>query len=268
MSLKITILGCGNSSGVPSVGNFWGACNPVEPKNRRTRCALLVESATTTLLVDTGADLRAQANAHNIQNVSAVLYTHHHSDHVNGIDDLRGYFYRGGKVPLPVYGSDETFKDLTRRFDYLFEGGNHEFFYPPIVKAHRFAQEDYGRPQHIGDIDFVPFLVDHGTCTAVGYRFGDFGYTVDMKTLDAAAIACLKGVKIWVADAAAYHNPDNAVHANLDTVYAYNDLIGAAEVYISSLSTLMDYETLKQELKPGFFPAYDGLSFEAQGFEI
>jgi phosphoribosyl 1,2-cyclic phosphate phosphodiesterase len=130
------------------------------------------------------------------------------------------------------------------------------------VAANPFAPEDYGRVKYIDNIEFVPFLVDHGTCMAVGYRFGDFGYTVDMKSLDDRALACLRGVKIWVVDAAAYHNPDNAVHANLESVYAYNDVIGAQAVYISSLSTLMDYQTLKDELRSGFHPAWDGIQFE------
>jgi phosphoribosyl 1,2-cyclic phosphate phosphodiesterase len=261
MSMKITILGCGNSSGVPSVGNFWGACDEYEPKNRRARCSIAVQSDNTTLIVDTGGDFRHQMNQFSINKIDAVLYTHPHSDHCHGIDDLRGFFFRHGRKAIDVYGSAETLADISKRFDYLFDGGNNEEFYPPMVTAHIFPESIYGHKQCIGDIDFIPYKIDHGTCTVTGYRFGDFAYSVDMKTMDAAALEIIRGAKIWVVDGAAYKNPDNLVHANLETIYAYNRVIGAKEVYISSLSTLMDYQTLKDELPPGFYPAYDGLSF-------
>lgn len=259
MSIKITVMGCGNSSGVPSIGNFWGVCDPLESRNRRTRCALAVQSETTTLIVDTGSDFRAQMNEFKINNLDAVLYTHAHSDHCHGIDDLRGFFFRHGRKAIDVYGSAETLADIGRRFDYLFEGGNSEEFYPPMVKANIFPESAYGELQCVGDIEFIPYKIDHGTCTATGYRFGDFAYSVDMKILDQTALNVIKGCKIWVVDGAAYNNADNAVHANLQTIFDYNAYIGADEVYITSLSTLMDYQTLKAELPDGYYPAYDGL---------
>ncbi len=262
MSLKITIMGCGNSSGVPAIGNFWGACDPQEPRNKRTRCALAVQSENTTLILDTGSDFREQMNRHHISNLSAVLYTHPHSDHCHGIDDLRGFFFRQGRKALDVYGSEETLADITKRFDYLFKGGNNEEFYPPMLTTHTYAKNMYGRTQCVGDIEFIPYKIDHGSCIVTGYRFGDFAYSVDMKTMDETALNTIAGVKIWVVDGAAYKNPDNAVHADLETIYRYNKIIKAKEVYISSLSTIMDYQTLRTELPKGFYPAYDGLVFE------
>lgn len=259
MSLKFTITGCGNSSGVPSAGNYWGACDPNEPKNKRARCSLWVRSENTSLVIDTGADFRQQTNQFNIQNIDAVLYTHQHSDHCHGIDDLRALYFRHGKTRIKTYGKYDVLQELEERFPYLFRGGNSEEYYPAILEPMAFKDEDYNKPYQIGDISFIPFLMDHGTCQSVGYRFGDVSYCVDMKSLDQVALDVLKETKIWIVDGAGYDNPKNSVHANLNDLIEYNNIIGASKVYVTCLSTHMDYKTLCNEFKNGFLPAYDGL---------
>lgn len=259
MSLKITIIGCGNSSGVPSAGNYWGQCDPQEPKNRRSRCCLAVQSEETNLIIDTGADFRHQMNAFNLQKLDAVLYSHQHSDHCHGLDDLRPYYFRNNRQPVPCYGHSEALEEVVTRFDYLFYGGNHSVFYPAILKAIPFEQHEYGSEYQIGDITFIPFEMDHSTCTTVGYRFGDVSYCVDMKRLDQKALDIIKGSKIWIVDGAGYKNPDNDVHADLETLYHYQDYIQADQVFVTCLSTMMDYKTLSSELPQGFLPAYDGM---------
>lgn len=258
MKATLTILGCGNSSGVPAAGGYWGQCNPDEPKNLRTRSSIAIQSETTTLIVDTGPDFRNQTIRENIQNLDAVLYSHHHSDHVNGIDDLRGFAFRS-KNQVPVYGSQETLDILGQYFPYAFKGGNHEL-YPPILKPNMF--ETFGEPHTIGDIEFIPFQMDHGSCTATGYRFGDVAYSVDMLTLDETAIQTLRGINTWIVDAAAYKNTDNSVHANFETITELNQHIGARQIYLSSLSLIMDYQTLKAEIPENWQPAHDGLKIE------
>ncbi len=256
--MKFTILGCGNSTGVPAIGNVWGACDPNESKNRRTRCSLLVESATTKIVIDTGPDFHAQLTRHNIQAIDAVLYTHAHSDHMAGIDDIRAITFRRKSV-TPVFGSRETMDELTRLYDYLFFGGKSKI-YPPILEHHIF---EYENKIQVGDIEFSTFAMDHGTCVSTGYRFGDFAYATDFLRLDDRAVAALKGVKVWIADAAGYKETGNKVHANLETLYALNQKIGAEQVYLTSLSLSMDYKTLCAELPPGFAPAWDGLVIDA-----
>ena len=259
--MKFTILGCGNSTGVPSIGDVWGACDPKEPKNRRGRCSLLVESKTTKLVIDTGPDFREQLTRVKIPTVDAILYTHSHDDHVMGISDIRSITFRNKKI-TPVYGSAETLDEITQRFDYHFKGGKSKL-YPPILQAMEI--KDFGVKNTIGDIDFVPFHQDHGTCITTGYRFGDFAYSVDFISLEDAAVNVLKGVKTWVVDAAGYKEPRDDgrlhVHANLDTIYELNKRVGASQVYLTSLSLAMDYKTLTEELRAGYAPAYDGLSF-------
>ncbi len=258
MKLKITVLGCGNSTGVPAIGDYWGACDPKEPKNVRTRCSLAVQSEKTTIVIDTGPDFSRQMTREKIPTLDAVLYTHAHGDHINGIDELRIITLRNKKL-APVYGNLATMKDLQERYVYMFKGNNHEL-YPPLLEAN--VIDNFGKAMTVGDITFTPFVQDHGTCKTVGYRFGDFGYSTDILDLDQTAVKTLEGIKTWIVDGCAYNQTNNAVHASLETVYRLNDQIGAERVYITSLSLGMDYKTVKGELKEGYEPAYDGLKLE------
>jgi phosphoribosyl 1,2-cyclic phosphate phosphodiesterase len=257
--LKITLLGSGNSSGVPAAGNHWGKCDPKNPKNQRSRACLSVQSDTTTIIIDTGADFRQQMNGANIAFIDAVFLTHDHSDHINGIDDLRAYFFKRDQRPVPVYMQTETKTEINRRFPYLTRY-DALGLYPPIVEF-KIVETTLNQPatHQIGDIDFITFLQDHGTCTTLGFRFGDVGYSTDMVNLNDTAIQSLKGIKTWIVDGAAYHQPTNPVHANLESIYALNKQIGASQVYITNLTPSMDYETLCAELPEGYRPAYDGL---------
>ncbi len=259
----LTILGCGNSTGVPAIGNYWGSCDATEPKNTRTRSSALIQTATTALMIDTGPDFRQQLNRENISDIDAVLFTHHHSDHTTGIDELRVLKFRNKKEHIPVYGNKYTLHDLQMRCEYLFTGGNHKL-YPPIVKPIEIAPESYGKPLQIGDIEYIPFEQDHGSCMSVGYRFGDTAYSLDVLTLDDTAIKTLKGIKNWIVDCAAYKDNSNAVHAGLDTIFALNKKIGAENVFLSSLSLSMDYKILCKELPQGYKPCYDGLKLNIQ----
>lgn len=254
----ITILGCGNSSGVPAIGNYWGACDPQEPKNERSRSSILIKSDQTTLIVDTGPDFRHQLNRENIGNIDAVLYSHHHSDHTAGIDELRALKFRNKKECIAIYVNKKTCHELQHRFHYLFHGGDHAL-YPPILKANEIMPDAYGKKMQIGDIIITPFEQDHGTCQSVGYRFGDTAYSVDILTLDDKALETLKGIKTWIVDCAGYHDADNPVHAHLNTIYKLNETIKAETVYLTSLSFIMDYQTLIDELPDGYDPCYDGL---------
>ncbi len=258
MKAKVTILGCGNSTGVPAIGNIWGACDPSEPKNRRRRASIAVQSDTTTIIIDTGPDFREQANEVNIKAIDAVLYTHAHSDHVAGIDELRVITFRQ-KKQTKIYGNAWSIADLRKRYEYLFSGNNHEL-YPVVVEPR--VINDFGMPVTIGDITFTPFEQDHGTCSTVGYRFGDFAYSTDMLTLNDAAIGALRGIKTWLVDAAAYKDPHNKVHACVNEVIRLNGQIRAQQVWLTSLSLPMDYKTLRDELPDGCAPAYDGLTLE------
>lgn len=256
MDVKFTILGCGNSTGVPSAGNHWGKCDPAEPKNQRTRCCALIETNGKTFVIDTGPDFRQQMNRANVKHIDAVLYTHAHSDHMNGIDDLRGYVFRQSHK-MPVYASAETFLDLGGYFPYMFHGGKIDL-YPQLLTQHTIT-EFCKALIFPGDVPIIPLELNHFSCTSTGYRIGSLAYCVDMVGLDAKAIESLRGIEIWIVDAAGYHQTDNKVHANLETIYKLNAQIGARRVILTSLSLAMDYKTLVSELPEGYEPAYDGM---------
>lgn len=254
--LEFTILGAGNSSGVPAAGNHWGDCDPHEPRNRRTRASLWVKSETTSIVIDTGPDFREQSSRENIKNIDAVFYTHAHGDHCNGMDDLRGYRYRSGRL-VPVYGSAQTLQEIHDRFPYIFDGGESKDLYPPLVEAYEL--KTMGQAVQIGDIHIIPYDMDHATVIATGYRIGPVGYSVDMWKLDDSAVDTLKGIDVWIVDAAGYLDTKNKVHANFEVIAALNERIGAGRVILSCLTLGMDYEKTQNHLPPGFELAYDGM---------
>ncbi len=264
MSLKIKILGCGNSSGVPAIGNYWGVCDPSEPRNIRMRSSLSVQSNETTIIVDTGPDISRQTTLFDITSIDGVFYTHQHSDHTNGISDLRMMYFRNGCHTIPCYGSAEALDEILQRFDYMFIVGDHTKLYPPVLTVNSFETNQYNEVQSFKDISYIPFLMDHGTCAAVGYRFGDLSYCVDIRSMDDKALECIKGSKIWIVDGSGYNSKDHPVHASLETLYRYNEYLEVQEVYITSLSPSMDYKTLLKELPEGYYPAYDGQTFKSE----
>ncbi len=257
MTPKVTILGCGHSAGTPMIGNYWGACDPEEPKNRRTRSSIIVQSENTNLLIDTGPDLREQINRTDINRIDAVLYTHAHSDHISGIDELR-VFRMKDRRETNIYGNAETINELEERYSYLFTT-KHEGIYPKVLNSHIIKEHEFYSPYKIEDIDVVPYEQEHGTCKSMGYRFGDVAYSTDFLDLGQQALETLSGVKIWIADGCGYKMERNMVHATLDKLYQLNQVVQADKVYVSHLSQMMDYQTLKDELPDGFEPAYDGL---------
>ncbi len=259
--LKITVLGCGGSAGVPASGNYWGACDPNEPRNNRMRCSIAVQSAQTTIIIDTGPDFRHQVNRAGINNLDAVLYTHYHGDHVDGMADLRTFRFRN-KALVSIYANAETLDVFERTVPHLLH--MQEMVYPQILEAHEIPIQQYGKKMSVGDISFVPFDQDHTTCRTLGYRFGDFAYSVDMVNIESAGLEALRGVKTWLVDGTGYHQDDNIVHASFNKIYQLNQIVGADRVIITSLSLSMDYRTMLGELPPGYEPAYDGLVFEAR----
>lgn len=262
MTLKITILGCGHSAGVPSIGNFWGQCDPEEPRNRRTRPSIAVQSANTNLIVDTGPDFKAQINATDITRIDAVLYTHGHGDHVHGIDDLRVMRIRN-KAVIPVYSNQATIEELHERFGYLFAESGSDGIYPQVIDPHIWSKSHFNQSHIVGDIDVVPFEQSHGEDgISLGFRMGNFAYSTDMTDLSQESLEVLAGVDTWVVDAGGYKMPHNYVHATLRDVYALNEIVQARQVYLTHMPSYMDYRTMLAELPEGYAPAYDGMVIE------
>ena len=265
MKLTFTILGCGSSGGVPRPGTGWGACDPANPKNRRRRCALLVErrrgNDVTRVLVDTGPDLRDQLIDSGTDWVDAVLYTHEHADHTHGIDDLRGLFLKRRRR-VDVYADDATSRMLMTRFAYCFaQPAGSE--YPPILTMHELKA---GVPLSIagpgGPIEVLPFLQDHGDIQSLGFRFGDVAYSSDLHDMPDASAEALAGLDLWIVDALRQH--PHPSHFSVADALAWIERIKPRRAVLTNMHTDLDYEVLRLSLPAGVEPAYDGMRIEAE----
>ena len=263
MTLKFTILGCGSSMGVPRVALGWGDCDPGEPKNRRRRCALLVERSqgpgkVTRVLVDAGPDLRAQLLDANVDWLDGVLISHEHADHIHGIDDLRPLFIHKRRR-IDIWLDDPTSRAMHSRFGYCFMTPP-DSSYPPIVTEHRLTP---GEPVTVhgqgGPIKVLPILQGHGDIPSLGFRFGNVAYSADVKNLPDASVAALEGLDVWIVDALRKH--PHPSHFNLDEAVEWIARIKPKRAILTDLHTDMDYAALRATLPAHIEPAYDGMSF-------
>jgi len=250
--MKLRILGCGTSSGVPRVGNDWGDCDPAEPRNRRSRVAIAVEHGDTRVLVDTGPDLREQLLSAGICDVDAVIWTHDHADHCHGIDDLRQVYHARG-APVEGYARPDTLDVLQTRFAYAFEG---KAGYPPVVTANPL-------PDRLLLGKIVLRIVDqpHGATTSAGIRFDvdgkSIGYSTDVNRLTDAMVDLFGGVDIWVVDA--LRRRPHPSHASLSEALGWIEVVQPARAILTHMDQSMDYAPLAAELPPGVEPGYDGM---------
>lgn len=251
--MRVTVLGCGGSSGVPVIGNQWGACDPANPRNRRLRPSILVEQGGTKLLVDTTPDLRQQLLAAGVDRLDAVLWTHHHADHAHGIDELREICRLMGHG-LDAWGLAEHLTELERRFGYCFQPQKPgDSIYRPVLAA---RQVD--GPFSVGEVPVLPFLQDHGYSRTLGFRFGRFAYSTDVVRLDESAFAALEGIEVWIVDCTRVE-PPHPVHAHLPLTLSWIERVRPKRAYFTHMNQSMDYDTLRRILPPGVEPAYDGL---------
>ncbi len=263
MSLVVTILGCGSSTGVPRVGAGWGACDPTQPKNRRRRCSILVEqtgdAGTTTVLVDTSPDLREQLLDAGVTRLDAVLYSHEHADHTHGIDDLRPMAIHMRKR-VPIYADEKTGMLLRDRFGYCFRTplGSP---YPPILEE--FAIHRY-RPLVIegpgGPVHSVPFLMQHGAGTALGFRFGGLAYASDVSAMPDESMAQFQDLDVLILDALRY--TPHPTHFSVSESLAFIASVRPRRAILTNLHTDLDYAELTSGLPTDVEAAFDGLRIQ------
>lgn len=253
--MKVTILGCGASGGVPLIGNDWGDCDPSEPKNRRRRSSILIEGEGTTILVDSSPDCRAQLLDTGISHLDAVIYTHAHADHIHGIDDLRGVNI-AMNAAIPAYGSAITLEQINTRFGYAFAPLDFKargYFYKPCLDPMPVGEEAF----RVGGIDIQPIRQDHGFSITLGLRIGRFAYSVDVVELDERAFDLLQGVDNWIVGCLG--RSPHPTHGHLDKVLGWIDRVGPRRAWLSHMGQSLDYGTLRAELPPHVAPAHDGL---------
>jgi phosphoribosyl 1,2-cyclic phosphate phosphodiesterase len=263
MSVRFTLLGTGSSGGVPRVGPVWGNCDPANPKNRRRRCALLVERrggrGRTTALVDTPPDLREQLLDAAVATLDGVLFTHDHADHTHGIDDLRGVFFNN-KRRVQVWADAATRRTLESRFDYCFQQRSGSF-YPAILQAHDILPPEPVRIEGGGGaIEAVPIVQDHGDMPSLGFRFGNVAYSPDISGLPDSSVPLLQGLDLWIVDA--LRPMPHPSHFSVQQAVEWIERVGAKRAILTHMTVELDYETLRRQLPPKVVPGYDGMVVE------
>lgn len=252
--MKVTILGCGPAGGVPSVGGGWGGCDPGEPRNRRRRPSVLVEENGVAILIDSSPDLREQLLDAGVRRLDAVLYTHAHADHLHGIDDLREV-NRAMRAPLAVYATAEVLDIIRRRFGYVFEPLEVDYYYKPVLQPHEITGAF-----EVAGLAVVPFEQDHGTCTSLGFRIGDFAYSTDLTGLDTRAFGVLDGVRLWVVDA--FVDRPHETHASVAQAVEWIGRVQPQRAVLTHMGGALDYNELKRRLPGHIEPGYDGMMIE------
>ncbi len=250
--MKITVLGCGPSGGVPLVGCGCAVCRSDEPRNRRLRPSVLVEAEGVRVLVDASPDLRAQLLAAGVARLDAVVFTHAHADHTHGIDDLRAVNHCIDAI-LPAYGDAETLRALETRFAYAFSPRTPGYgWYKPQL-----APREIAGPFRIGALEVRPFRQAHGRSRTLGLRFGDFAYSTDVSALDEDAFAALEGVRVWIVDC--LRPEPNPVHSHLAQSLAWIARVRPERGILTHMGHRLDYRELAATLPEGVEPAYDGM---------
>ena len=249
--MKVTILGSGSSGGVPLIGNYWGNCDPNNVKNNRTRVSIVVNINNYDLLFDTSPDLRVQSIKNNINKIDAVLWTHSHADHANGIDDLRQFLWTK-KERLPVFSNQKTINDLKVRFSYIFEQNN-SYFQPPLdVNIIENSQFDFN------GIKIIAFNQNHGKEITLGYKINNFVYSTDVKSFPEESEKYLYGLDLWVVDCVRYEPHYSQSH--FDQTRSWINKYQPNTAILTHLGAWLDYKDLLSKCPANVEPAYDGLS--------
>ena len=256
--MKLTLLGTGTSFGIPVIGCDCAVCTSTDPRDKRTRCAAVIEHEGHTLLIDTPPELRLQLLAARVRMVDGVLFTHTHADHIAGIDDLRAFSDRKGG-DLPLYGSVETVATLRTGHRYIFDDSIKAL--PGTTKPQLSLHEiSAGKRQRIGGIEVLPLAFPHGHATVYGFRFGDMAYITDVKEVPPAARAELKGLKLLVLNALRYK--PHPTHLSIDDALAVVQDLAPERTLFTHLTHDTGHAALAAALPKGVEPGYDGLSVE------
>jgi len=260
-----TILGCGSSGGVPRIGNDWGICDPDEPRNRRRRCALLIEGWSdgsdqpTRVLIDTGVDLREQLLDAQVDRVDAVLYTHEHADHTHGIDDLRVLALHN-RQRVDVYFGVATETRLREAFGYCFESPPGSD-YPPILNGHRIAAGDtLDIVGPGGSLLISVFEQEHGNITSLGFRLGGFAYSCDLSGFPPASHAAISGLDLWVIDA--LRITPHPSHLSLAETLDWIKRFAPRQAVLTDMHVDLDYARVEATTPAHVTPAFDGMRID------
>lgn len=250
--MKVYFLGTGTSQGIPVIGSHHSVCQSSDLKDKRLRVSVWISWENHSYLIDCGPDFRQQMLASNCQKVDGILYTHEHSDHTAGMDDIRPFYFKQGEIP--IYAHRRVIENLKKRFDYIFEIENK---YPgaPSVKTIEVVNN---RPFYIGNKTAIPINVMHGNLQVFGYRIDDFAYLTDVKTIEKSEMDKLKNLKVLVVNA--LREEPHSTHFNLQEALDFIALVKPKKAYLTHISHIMGFhEEVQQKLPKHVFLAHDNL---------
>lgn len=251
--MRLTFLGTGTSTGVPTIGCHCAVCTSADPRDRRTRPSLMIEYDGRVVLIDTTPDFRQQALREKIERLDAVIFTHGHVDHILGLDDTRVFYFRQ-KVPLPIYADEATLATLRKVFAYIFD---QTYKYGGLGKLDPHAV--VGKFELWGQ-EFVPVPVFHGELPVLGFRFGSAAYVTDFSTIPESSMPLLEGLEVLVLDALR-HAP-HPTHSNLEQSLALAARLKPRRTLFTHIAHELGHEATNAALPPGVELAHDALRIE------
>ncbi|NJY62516.1 MBL fold metallo-hydrolase [Salinimicrobium sp. CDJ15-81-2] len=252
--MKVTFLGTGTSQGIPVIGSNHPVCRSSDPKDKRLRVSVLVQVDDLNIVIDCGPDFRQQMLANQVEKLDAILFTHEHSDHTVGLDDIRPYFFKQGDIP--VYAHQRVMASLQKRFDYIFDSENK---YPgaPSVQEHVITNTAFT----VKGVNILPVEVMHNRVQVFGFRIRDFAYITDAKIVEEEEAEKLKGVDVLVVNA--LRKEPHHSHFNLEEALDFIKKINPEKAFLTHISHMLGFhEEVQAQLPPNVYLAYDNLQIE------
>lgn len=260
-SMEVTLLGTGTSVGIPVIGCGCRVCSSTDPRDVRTRCSCHVYAEGIHLIIDTGPDFRRQALREGINHVDGVLFTHHHFDHVAGMDDLRPFFFNNRR-PIHCFARANTADVLQGMFTYIFEDGSYPGVPDLVLHEVDALFEVESRSDTKRSVEVTPIEAYHGNLPVLGYRIGRFAYLTDTNRIPASSYGLLENLDVLVLDA--LREERHPTHFSIDEAVSVAERIGAAQTYFVHMTHTILHEETDRRLPRGMQLGFDGLRVEAR----
>ena len=252
--MKVTFLGTGTSQGIPVIGSNHPVCLSTNPKDKRLRVSVLIEWDDNAYVIDCGPDFRQQMLRANCSKINGIVFTHEHADHTAGLDDIRPFYFRQGDIPF--YAHKRVLQELTKRFNYIFTTKDKYPGVPSVIQ-----NEIKNEPFLLENVTVIPINGYHHKLQVFGFRFGDFAYLTDMKTIAHEEVEKLKGVKVLVVNA--LREKEHMSHFNLEEALAFINKVQPETAYLTHISHYLGFhDVVQQSLPENVYLAYDNLTIE------
>lgn len=250
--MKITFLGTGTSQGIPVIGSDHPVCHSDDPKDKRLRVSVMLSWDSYNYVIDCGPDFRQQMLTHNVKKLDGILFTHEHSDHVAGLDDIRPFFFRQGDIP--IYAHERVISSLKKRFDYVFADA-HRYPGAPAVAVNRIQNN---RPFKIGGKSVIPIEADHNRLQVFGFRVDDFTYLTDVKSMNDDEMQKVMNSEVLIVNA--LRKEPHHSHFNLEEALSFIEKVRPKTAYFTHISHLMGFHSeVEKNLPKGVHLTYDNL---------